>query len=975
MSEQQPWEPIYRQTLDAYYEGDLEAGRSACDRLLSMGGVPDFAYGATRRNMVHYAPILRDALPGYREREIVVPLAEGWSAFNPSIAAHGDGFLLSVRTSNYIFEPPTTYYAADGGQIVRTRYQFIDLDHELRQIGDPRPVVDRTPDDGLLDMLVRDNEDLRPFQLGDRWLGTAATWRRQEEPPYRMIRYGLFDIDVEAAAFGRPRWLSDGSHGAHEKNWMPAVDGDRLRFVYTVGPTIVLDCDPESGRLDLLARHPAPGVLYEARGGPPLLPFGDGYLTLTHEVSYWEDGSRAYLHRLLRFDRDFLVTHLTHPFRFHGESIEYALGLARCDDRLVATFGEMDRRAWLAELPIEEMLALMRPAAEITGGPLRDDPVPERLHLLIERSVDAATRGQSAMINAMPDPESTWEQLLDRSVRAFYEGRITEGRFSCEWLQSDPESPANVRLNGRNNSVHYAPKLVETMIGYRERELMLPLPAGWRAVNPTIAADGDGFVALVRATNWSYPHSGPDPASGLPGVVSEYWVQRIDASLRPLAPPVRLRDLTPQDELIFEYVRGNEDYRLFRVGDRWLASASTWRKPAGGGRPGIRIGLFDVDLEGDAPSVGNPRWMSDGSNGVQEKNWMPAVSGSELKFVYCSLPTVTVRCDVATGSISLAHNHAAPATAGGFRGGTQLIPDGDTWLALVHEFAVWEKGTRTYLHRIVRFGPEFNIIEMSLPFRLQGGDIEFAAGMARAGDRFLITFGVDDDSAWVASVPAAEMISLLRPLHELAPRGILAALAPGSLQGILRQWGTMPPAPPEAGDPGPAGASPQEAGFTPFIPVPITGAAGDSSAVAAPAALVAPVAAAAPAVPAAAAAPQPPPALEPALLPRSPEPLTAAPRPAGATAVRRPFLVSVTMTGSSEDRIGDALRSAVPFVDRCVVVDTGVKDRTIEIAREICGDRLVVESFPWINDFAAARNFSLGAAARTGAEWAMNLDT
>ena len=101
----------------------------------------------------------------------------------------------------------------------------------------------------------------------------------------------------------------------------------------------------------------------------------------------------------------------------------------------------------------------------------------------------------------------------------------------------------------------------------------------------------------------------------------------------------------------------------------------------------------------------------------------------------------------------------------------------------------------------------------------------------------------------------------------------------------------------------------------------------------------------------------------------------AVPASTSASAGDRPFLVSVTMTGSSEDRIGDALRSAISFVDRCVVVDTGVKDRTLEIAREICGDRLVVESFPWINDFAAARNFSLAAAARTGAEWAMNLDT
>ena len=42
-----------------------------------------------------------------------------------------------------------------------------------------------------------------------------------------------------------------------------------------------------------------------------------------------------------------------------------------------------------------------------------------------------------------------------------------------------------------------------------------------------------------------------------------------------------------------------------------------------------------------------------------------------------------------------------------------------------------------------------------------------------------------------------------------------------------------------------------------------------------------------------------------------------------------------------------------------IVVDTGSSDRTVEIARK-WGQRYF--SFPWINDFAAAKNFAIDQA-------------
>lgn len=87
------------------------------------------------------------------------------------------------------------------------------------------------------------------------------------------------------------------------------------------------------------------------------------------------------------------------------------------------------------------------------------------------------------------------------------------------------------------------------------------------------------------------------------------------------------------------------------------------------------------------------------------------------------------------------------------------------------------------------------------------------------------------------------------------------------------------------------------------------------------------------------------------------------------------MIISTTLTASNAGLIGDALRSVVDRVDRCLVVDTGARDDTIEVARRTAGARLLLREFPWRNDFAAARNFALQAATEAGGEWAVTVDT
>jgi glycosyltransferase involved in cell wall biosynthesis len=87
------------------------------------------------------------------------------------------------------------------------------------------------------------------------------------------------------------------------------------------------------------------------------------------------------------------------------------------------------------------------------------------------------------------------------------------------------------------------------------------------------------------------------------------------------------------------------------------------------------------------------------------------------------------------------------------------------------------------------------------------------------------------------------------------------------------------------------------------------------------------------------------------------------------------MIVSTTLTASNADIIGDALASVAGQADHCLVIDTGARDDTLEVARRVAGDRRLVREFPWRNDFAAARNFALEAAQQAGATWAVTVDT
>jgi hypothetical protein len=142
-----------------------------------------------------------------------------------------------------------------------------------------------------------------------------------------------------------------------------------------------------------------------------------------------------------------------------------------------------------------------------------------------------------------------------------------------------------------------------------------------------------------------------------------------------------------------------------------------------------------------------------------EKNWMPILD-KEFELVKWTAPTEVVTALIGktetTGPIP---GKESPAD---LRGGSQVIPYGKGYIAIVHEVDLYKdymgRKDGVYRHRLVVWDTDFKLIGVSpTPFSFLDAKIEFCAGLAQLNDTLLITFGYQDNAAFILSMPDTVM--------------------------------------------------------------------------------------------------------------------------------------------------------------------------------------------------------------------------
>jgi hypothetical protein len=280
------------------------------------------------------------------------------------------------------------------------------------------------------------------------------------------------------------------------------------------------------------------------------------------------------------------------------------------------------------------------------------------------------------------------------------------------------------------------------------RRYRFEIPGKFVPCNPSLAIDGDGFLALVRTVNYRIDKRGSYRFPPAPTTIN--WLLRLDSALQ-------LRDAAPIDDEAWRGVgpgarHGFQDGRLFRWQDRWWFAAAAKSSMA---PPHYSFVL--CRLEGHR--VAECRFVPSPLGLPVEKNWMPRVLDGALAFVYWVSPTQLVHCG-ADGSFNFQTLAETAAEYTGWSGSSQIVPFRDNWLCVVH-FRHRDSRPHRYLHAFIELDRDFRILRSSDRWVFDAPTIEFCSSLCIAGDSAILGYGVWDREARLLRIPLSVIEELL----------------------------------------------------------------------------------------------------------------------------------------------------------------------------------------------------------------------
>lgn len=286
--------------------------------------------------------------------------------------------------------------------------------------------------------------------------------------------------------------------------------------------------------------------------------------------------------------------------------------------------------------------------------------------------------------------------------------------------------------------------------------------------NPTVFVEGDTIYANIRHCQYTLYHSelskyehqwGPllylNPENDLTLTTTNYLCV-LDSNLN--TTKIHKVDTSALDKRpLWEFV-GLEDVRMVKWdGKYYFTGVRRDIDTIGTGR----MELSEIEITDDyVKEVARYRIPAPDPNlSYCEKNWMPVLD-KPFHYVKWSNPTEVVECNiddpenVTCKSIFVG---TTDDTKHDLRGGSQVIPYKDGYLALNHvTYLYWSPAGRkdaTYRHQFTYWDKDWNIIKRSEVFDFMSAKIEFSCGMSKYHDTYLITFGYQDNAAFILKVP------------------------------------------------------------------------------------------------------------------------------------------------------------------------------------------------------------------------------
>lgn len=273
--------------------------------------------------------------------KVIMGRPDSFTSSSPCIVKHSEGYLLNVRYVNYTIRQDGGYDFKHGDGKITTLNRTYWLNPDLSVAKDTW--MDKVQDESLRYQGV---EDVKVFpHRGDLlFLGTV------EHPTNGRVTVGRGKYDLSLDRLLSRPFDSPQDRGC-EKNWcyFHNAAGD-LKLVYEWSPLTIADVN-DSNTIDIRTRDTAvPAFFRDVRGS------SHGYLVdneiwfLCHLVEY--STPRHYYNLIVVLDaRTMAYTRHSILFKFHGDCIEYALGLVVEPERVLMSYSRMDRTSAVMAIP------------------------------------------------------------------------------------------------------------------------------------------------------------------------------------------------------------------------------------------------------------------------------------------------------------------------------------------------------------------------------------------------------------------------------------------------------------------------------------------------------------------------------------------------------------------------------------------------------------------------------------------------
>jgi hypothetical protein len=294
------------------------------------------------------------------------------------------------------------------------------------------------------------------------------------------------------------------------------------------------------------------------------------------------------------------------------------------------------------------------------------------------------------------------------------------------------------------------------------------LTSGTGLMNPSIFIDSDGDILVnLRHVNYTLYHSENTqkfPARWGPlsylhpekdqRLVTENYLCRLNSDLE-MTDYARVEMLNLHTP-IWEFV-GLEDARLMQWDDKYyLVGVRRDTTTTGQGR--MEYSEITIDKSKWAVSeIKRTRIPAPGDDtSYCEKNWVPVLD-KPYHFVKWTSPVEVVKADPSESKCEQVSVRQGLQPLKDQRGSSQIVRWGSMYISITHEVDLFKNylGQKDgiYRHRLCVWDDQLNLVGLSKEFSFLDARIEFCAGVAVHNGDLLISFGFQDNAAFILRTP------------------------------------------------------------------------------------------------------------------------------------------------------------------------------------------------------------------------------